>query len=117
MRHKILIWTLQTENSVFQESLAHFLEEGGELFIALNAQDAEAIVNREKPQLIFIDHRSLQAFSKGSVKESHCYVICEKGTQAPNGYLTLERPLTQKKIADCCKAVFTDEIFVKIPPM
>lgn len=119
MRNKILIVgaKLQGEDEL-EGMLQEVVETGGELFLTETTEDGLTILQKEKPQLVFLDARLVGAHhEKWVCKGVHVVLMRHKHEPDFGMEDSLIKPVRYRQVWEKCRAILNPEPAPQLPPM
>jgi DNA-binding LytR/AlgR family response regulator len=119
MRNKILIIESNPLlRNQFEESFQEILAQGGELFFTSDTREGIALLQKEKPQLIFLEFKLGGGdFSKWRREGSHLVLLADKGDTLPPDVDFLIKPLQERQLQEKCGSLHLQEPVPPILPM
>lgn len=119
MRNKILIVEKNPEDQTALEKILHSLvEDGAELFFAKKKQAALAIMDREHPQLVFVDESLIgKDIEQWNIKGVRVVVMQHKTESSQQREDFILKPFQQKEILEKCHSTLMKSPRPSVPPM
>jgi hypothetical protein len=116
MHNKILV--VETDKAARDELetiLQEIAQEGGELFFCDQKEEALAIIKKEHPPVVLLEHT---LFDKSWSQEGVCIIVTvPRGVNLPDGQEYLIKPFRSHQVLEKCRAYLTLEVVPPIPPM
>lgn len=117
MSKKILIVSADPEEKMhLDKALSSVVEEGGELFFAGVKQEALDLIEREHPQLLFLEESFLEEESFWKKKCPHVFFLCKKRAETENKKDCLFKPFKERQIHAIYQEVFSQQKGEFVPP-
>lgn len=118
MINKILIVdSNEKERSQLEKILQEVIQKGGEIIIAEKREDGLAIIERDHPQLVFLDARILGDKKEWELKGVHIVVMRGKNEEQLPDEDSILKPFKAQQVLEKCHAFLSNEPPAFIPLM
>ncbi|MFZ0566121.1 MAG: hypothetical protein WAM28_08060 [Chlamydiales bacterium] len=119
MRNKVLVVEMDPkEQRELEMMLLEVAEEGGELFFAQNRESGLEILNKELPQLVFLDFALIGENEEEWIHEGvRIVLMCHRDDPYPKDKDVMLKPLKARQVLEKCRAVLNREPPSPIPPI
>lgn len=118
MINKILIIDPnQKERFQLEKILQEVIQKGGEIIIAEKREDGLAMIEREHPQLVFLDASILGEEKEWAQKRVHIVVMRRKNEGHPPDEDSIMKPFKAQQVLEKCRSFLSKEPPAFIPLM
>ncbi|MFC2049438.1 hypothetical protein ACFLR2_02040 [Chlamydiota bacterium] len=118
MRNKILV--VESDASACEELdtiLQKIVEEGGELIFTHKREDALALLKKECPAVVLLDHTLRGERADWVLEGVHIILTLPQGATVPNAEEHLFKPFNASQVLEKCREYLSREVVPPIPPM
>jgi len=117
MHKKILIVTSdRQEKEKIETIFEEMMEKGGELLFVDKKEDIMPLLDKEHPQLVFLDGDLMGSDTFPEIAEMHIVWIRKKGDARMEGEDTLFKPFTAHDVVAKCRQVMDLSLWEKVNP-